>query len=156
MRRGGSRRISPSCRSFRGSRNRIQQSRRKPAALPFTCGYRTGSRQHGLQGTSNKRSPQKHLSLALVPRLLRANTSDAGNDGDGSRGDKRSNAGDDSSRSDGGNDDDDSHTKLRLELRCWLRLCRQRLTSQQFSLRFALLFLLGLRGNNAEPRLAVA
>ena len=71
-----------------------------------------------------------------APKELRASTSSDGDDG--SRGDRRSNAGDGSNHSDDGSTDDDSRTKLRLELRCRLRLRRQRLMSQQFSLRYAM------------------
>jgi len=77
-----------------------------------------------------------------APKELRASTSSDGDDDDGSRGDRRSNAGDvsddGSNHSDDGSTDDDSRTKLRLELRCRLRLRRQRLMSQQFSLRYAM------------------
>ena len=76
-----------------------------------------------------------------APKELRASTSSDGDD-DGSRGDRHSNAGDGSddgsNHSDDGSTDDDSRTKLRLELRCRLRLRRQRLMSQQFSLRYAM------------------
>jgi len=75
---------------------------------------------------------------------LRASStsSDGDNNDDGSRGDRRSNAGDgkdDGSNhsDDGSTDDDNGRTKLPLELCCRLRLRRQRLTSQRFSLRFA-------------------
>src|SRR6516225_7008383 len=63
-----------------------------------------------------------------APKELRASTSSDGDDDDGSRGDRRSNAGDvsddGSNHSDDGSTDDDSRTKLRLELRCRLRLRR--------------------------------
>jgi hypothetical protein len=77
-----------------------------------------------------------------APKELCASTSSDGDDDDGSRGNRRSNAGDGSddgsNHSDDGSTHDDSRTKPRLELRCRLRLRRQRLTSQQFSLRFAM------------------
>ena len=77
-----------------------------------------------------------------APKKLRASTSSDGDDDDGSRGNRRSNAGDGSddgsSHSDDGSTDDDSRTKLRPELCCRLRLRRQRLMSQKFSLRFAM------------------
>ena len=63
---------------------------------------------------------QRRKNYALVPVVMAMMMDD------GSRGDRRSNAGDGSddgsNRSDDGSTDDDSRTKLRLELRCRLRL----------------------------------
>ena len=73
---------------------------------------------------------------------FRASSASSDEDDDDSRGDRRSNAGD--GRDDGSNhsddgstDDDNGRTKLPLELCCRLRLRRQHLASQRFSLRFA-------------------
>ena len=75
-----------------------------------------------------------------APKELRASTSSDGDDG--GTGNRHSNTGDGSddgsTHSDDGSTDDDSRTKLRPELRCRLRLRRQRLMSQKFSLRFAM------------------
>ena len=94
-----------------------------------------------------------------APKELRASTSSDGDD-DGGTGNRRSNAGDGSddgsSHSDDGSTDDDSRTKLQPELRCRLRLRRQRLMSQKFSLRFAMCVPPWFWRDNAEPRLAVA
>ena len=82
------------------------------------------------------------MERLTLKKLHASSASDGGDNDDDSRGDRRSNAGDgrddgNNHSDDGSGDDDNGRTKLPLEPRCRLRLRRQHLTSQQFSLKFA-------------------
>ena len=87
----------------------------------------------------NELAPRNPLKCERVDQARSSEKLRANNDSND--GDSTGDSDDDGSRGGSGGDSN----KLRLEPRCRLRLRRQRLTSQRFSLRFAWLLLLGFR-----------